>query len=170
MGMFDFLKGGKKEASKGTPTKSPSQVLKEAGLDPSDLKFGFGADGSVTISGTAFSDSERNRITSIVSEIPGISAVHNKIELAAVGAETETADTIEASGGGGPEPVAADPAAPAAATEGKTYTVVSGDTLWKIASDQYGKGNEYMKIFEANKDILDNPDKIQVGQVLKIPE
>lgn len=168
MGMFDFLKGGKKQASKGTPTKSPSQVLKDAGLDPSDLKFGFGADGSVTITGTAFSDSERSRITSIVSEIPGISAVHNKIELAAVGAETEAADTIEVSGGGDPEPVVADPVTPAA--EGKTYTVVSGDTLWKIASDQYGKGNEYMKIFEANKDILDNPDKIQVGQVLKIPE
>jgi LysM repeat protein len=51
----------------------------------------------------------------------------------------------------------------------ETYTVVKGDTLSKIAKQFYGNANEYMRIFEANKDQLKDPDKIQIGQVLKIP-
>ena len=50
-----------------------------------------------------------------------------------------------------------------------TYTVQSGDTLSKIAKAHLGDANAYMKIFEANKDKLSDPDKIQVGQVLTIP-
>jgi LysM repeat protein len=49
------------------------------------------------------------------------------------------------------------------------YTVVAGDTLSGIAKKFYGKASLYMKIFEANRDILDNPDKIKVGQKLRIP-
>ena len=49
------------------------------------------------------------------------------------------------------------------------YEVVSGDTLWKISEKLYGKGNLYMKIYEANTDQLDNPDVIKVGQKLKMP-
>jgi nucleoid-associated protein YgaU len=55
-----------------------------------------------------------------------------------------------------------------AAPETKTYTVQSGDTLSKIAQQFYGNAASYMKIFEANKDKLSDPNKIQVGQVLKI--
>jgi LysM repeat protein len=55
------------------------------------------------------------------------------------------------------------------APEGKTYTVQPGDSLSKIAKQFYGDANSYMKIFEANKDKLTDPNKIQVGQVLKIP-
>ena len=54
-----------------------------------------------------------------------------------------------------------------AATE--SYTVVSGDTLGKIAKHFYGNAGDYMKIFNANTDKLKDPDKIQVGQVLKVP-
>ena len=50
-----------------------------------------------------------------------------------------------------------------------TYTVKSGDTLSKIAKTHLGDANAYMKIFEANKDQLTDPDKIKPGQVLKIP-
>ena len=49
------------------------------------------------------------------------------------------------------------------------YEVRKGDTLWKIAETYYGDGNLYKKIFEANKDILKNPDAIQIGQKLHIP-
>ena len=51
----------------------------------------------------------------------------------------------------------------------ETYTVKSGDTLSKIAKDKLGDANAYMKIFNANKDQLSDPDKIKPGQVLKIP-
>ena len=52
----------------------------------------------------------------------------------------------------------------------RTYKVVAGDTLSKIAKKYYGDANKYMKIFEANKDQLKDPDKIKVGQTLKIPQ
>ena len=51
----------------------------------------------------------------------------------------------------------------------KTYTVKAGDTLSKIARDYLGDANEYRRIFEANRDQLDDPDKIKPGQILKIP-
>jgi nucleoid-associated protein YgaU len=51
----------------------------------------------------------------------------------------------------------------------QTYTVKSGDTLSKIAKQFYGDAAQYTKIFDANRDQLSNPDKIQVGQELKIP-
>ena len=51
----------------------------------------------------------------------------------------------------------------------RTYTVKSGDTLSRIAKDHLGDANSYMKIFEANRDQLSDPDKIKPGQVLKIP-
>jgi len=52
----------------------------------------------------------------------------------------------------------------------KFHTVVSGDTLSKIAQQVYGNASQYNKIFEANKPMLSNPDKIYPGQVLRIPE
>jgi len=58
----------------------------------------------------------------------------------------------------------------AAASGGmQTYTVKSGDTLSKIAQQYYGDSGQYMRIFEANRDKLKDPDKIQVGQQLTIP-
>jgi nucleoid-associated protein YgaU len=51
----------------------------------------------------------------------------------------------------------------------KTYTVKKGDTLSGIARDHLGDAKEYMRIFDANKDQLTDPDKIMPGQVLKIP-
>jgi len=58
---------------------------------------------------------------------------------------------------------------PAAKASEKTYTVKAGDTLSKIAKEQLGDGNDYMKIFNANKGVLTDPDKIKPGQVLTIP-
>jgi len=60
-------------------------------------------------------------------------------------------------------------AAGTAGAGGKTYTVKAGDTLSKIAKEHLGDSNAYMKIFNANKDQLTDPDKIKPGQVLKLP-
>lgn len=60
-------------------------------------------------------------------------------------------------------------AASAAGSAGKTYTVKAGDTLSGIAKAHLGDANSYMKIFEANRDQLSDPDKIKPGQVLKLP-
>ena len=55
-------------------------------------------------------------------------------------------------------------------SQGETYTVKAGDNLSKISKQQYGDANEYMRIFYANRDKLNDPDKIQVGQQLTIPK
>ena len=49
------------------------------------------------------------------------------------------------------------------------HQVVKGDTLWAISKKYYGKGSRYPEIFEANRPMLSHPDKIYVGQVLRIP-
>jgi nucleoid-associated protein YgaU len=49
------------------------------------------------------------------------------------------------------------------------YTVVAGDTLSAISKKFYGDANKYNRIFEANRDILKDPDQIKPGQSLKIP-
>jgi len=54
-------------------------------------------------------------------------------------------------------------------TATKVYEVKSGDSLSKIAKREYGDANAWNRIFEANKDILKDPDKIYPGQKLKIP-
>jgi nucleoid-associated protein YgaU len=51
----------------------------------------------------------------------------------------------------------------------RTYTVQAGDSLSKISQHFYGNANQYMKIFEANKDKLADPDKVRAGMELKIP-
>jgi nucleoid-associated protein YgaU len=58
---------------------------------------------------------------------------------------------------------------PSTAPAEQSYAVKSGDTLSKISKQFYGDANKYMKIFEANRDTLSDPDKIKPGQVLKIP-
>jgi nucleoid-associated protein YgaU len=60
--------------------------------------------------------------------------------------------------------------APEPVTAERFYEVAAGDTLGKIAQKYYGKASAYPKIFEANRDILDNPDLIKPGQKLRIPE
>ena len=67
-----------------------------------------------------------------------------------------------------PAPAAA-AAAAAPASGDQTYTVQPGDSLSKIAKRFYGDANRYMAIYQANQDKLTNPDKISVGQELKIP-
>lgn len=64
--------------------------------------------------------------------------------------------------------VPAEPATPAEPT-GNTYTVVSGDNLWKISQKHYGTGTRWGEIYEANKATVKNPNLIYVGQELNIP-
>jgi nucleoid-associated protein YgaU len=54
-------------------------------------------------------------------------------------------------------------------TASQTYTVKAGDTLSQISKQFYANANDYMKIFEANRDLLSDPNRINPGQTLKIP-
>lgn len=99
--------------------------------------------GKLYFRGTVATEAEKNEIWNAIKTIP---TWQNDIDA-----------DIQVTGG------------PAAGTATTTYTVKSGDTLSKIAKEHLGNANDYMKIFEANKDQLTDPDKIKPGQVLKIP-
>ena len=100
-------------------------------------------DGKLHFVGSVKSEEEKNELWNAIKTIPTW--------------KDDVVANIKVTGGG------------AAAQGGKTYTVKSGDTLSKIAKEHLGDANAYMKIFNANKDQLSDPDKIKPGQVLKIP-
>ena len=160
MGIFDSIKNalGKSDSEpEADVTVSPSQALRNSGIDPSSLKFGFGAN-SITVSGEIPDESERQKILDVLSDAPGISTIQDDMTVAApTAAETPA------------EPEAAEPEAAPTQDGPRNYTVQSGDTLWKIAEQMYGNGSQYMKIFEANSETLENPDQIFPGQELLIP-
>jgi nucleoid-associated protein YgaU len=97
----------------------------------------------------------------------------DKIKLSGKAVSTEEAEKIILALGNsvGVSTVESDLAVTKEASASKFYTVEKGDTLWKIAEEQYGhgKGAKYTQIFEANKPMLSHPDKIYPGQVLRIP-
>src|SRR5262245_42001639 len=100
--------------------------------------------GKLHFKGTVATDAEKNEIWNAIKTIPTW--------------QKDIVADIKVTGG-----TAA--AAPAAAPAAKTYTVQAGDTLSKIAKDHLGNASAYMRIFEANKDQLSDPDKIRPGQV-----
>jgi nucleoid-associated protein YgaU len=106
-------------------------------------------DGKLHFKGTVASEAEKNEIWDAIKTVGDW--------------RNDIVADIQVTGGG-----AAAAAAPAAAAQ-KTYTVQAGDTLSKIAKEHLGNANAYMKIFDANKDQLSDPDKIKPGQVLRIP-
>ena len=53
--------------------------------------------------------------------------------------------------------------------EEQTYTIVSGDSLSKIAKHFYGDASKWRQIFEANRDVIKDPDLIHPGKTIKIP-
>jgi len=171
MGFFDNLKkalGGGKEPTPEA-TVGPSQVLRQNGFDPSGLDFGFGGDGTVTVTGTVASESERQKVAELVGAIDGVKGVEDRMNVAPPSApKVAPAPQPEASSAPDPRPAAEKPAA-SDAGQG-TYTVQPGDSLWKIAEAHYGDGSQYMKIFEANQPLLEDPDKIYPGQELVIPD
>jgi len=167
MGFMDKLSkmlGGDKSSATET-VKGPSATLREHGIDPSDLKFSFNQDGTVTVAGHAQNQAECDRICEVVKDIPNVSGVTNNIIVGAPEPVAEP-EVIVAEA----EVVVEEAVADDSEEAGRTYTVQSGDTLWKIATEMYGSGGKYMKIFEANTNILDNPDRIKPGQVLQIPD
>jgi nucleoid-associated protein YgaU len=108
-------------------------------------------DGKLYFRGTVKSQDEANRIWDAIKTVPDWrNDIVGEIKVAA--------------GAGTPGTGTAGTGATA-----NTYTVKSGDTLSKIAKEHLGDANAYMTIFEANRDQLNDPDKIQPGQVLKIP-
>lgn len=143
MGLFDFVKeAGARIIDSATDAASAirGHVNKEVPESKnSDVQVEY-QDGTVRVSGNAASQADKEKIILAAGNVHGVSKIDDNIKVA----------------GGEQKP-------------SRMYTVKSGDTLSKIARDMYGNANDYPKIFEANKPMLKDPDKIYPGQVLRIP-
>jgi len=115
-------------------------------------------EGKLYFHGTVNSEDEKNQIWNALKTIPD----WQKEVVADI--KVNPAATRQAPGAPAQQPASA----PGGAAN--TYTVQAGDTLSGIAKQFYGHANDYMEIFNANKDQLSDPDKIKPGQVLKIPQ
>jgi nucleoid-associated protein YgaU len=161
MGLFSFIKeAGEKLLGIGD-TKAAEQELASAdkianankvaadaikayvakmGLEAENLEIGFdGKTAAVSVAGVVDTQEMKEKILLCCGNIKGVVSVEDNMTVTHV------------------EP------------DAQFHTVVSGDSLSKIAKQFYGNANAYMKIFEANKPMLSHPDKIYPGQMLRIP-
>jgi nucleoid-associated protein YgaU len=146
MGLFDFVKDvGRQifdtDAEAADNIKNHLEV-KTHGLSNLDVKFD---DGVVTLCGDCKSEAVRDQAILVAGNIQGVEKI--------------VADELKA-----PKPAPEEPK-----EKVEVYEIVSGDTLGAIAKRYYGKASAYMKIFEANRDIIDDPNKIYPGQKIRIP-
>lgn len=157
MSLFSFIKtagakifGGKSDAERAAETaeaKARTEAAAASRLEETvkDLQLDVDNlgitinDDLATITGEAQDKATREKVVLVVGNSEGIATVNDQMTVA--DAEPET----------------------------KFYTVVSGDTLGKIAKNHYGDAMKYPVIFEANKPMLKDPDLIYPGQVLRIP-
>ena len=119
-----------------------------------------------------------DKITAYIEEDnPGVSNLQVDVKdgVVTLAGEAESAEAVEkamlmAGNVAGVKEVRSDKVvAPAAADKVEYYEIVSGDTLSAIAQRYYGKASAYPKIFEANREVIKDPDKIYVGQKIRIP-
>src|SRR5262245_28233990 len=114
-------------------------------------------DGKLFMRGVAPSEQAKNRVWDQINQVdPTYSDLIADITVDQTAAAQRRPSQAAGAGVGGGQ-------------ESRTYRVQSGDTLSKISRQFYGDANQYMRIFEANRNQLSDPNKIQVGQELVIP-
>lgn len=153
MGLLDFLKDAGKDIFGGKSGNEAETIKKEIedalGSNISNLGVRYD-NGKVTLQGQAKSVAAKEKAALIAGNVKGVSSVEDD-GIRVSGAQTAGATTT------------------AAAPQTRYYTIESGDTLSKIAKEHYGDPNAYDKIFEANREVIGDPDKIYPGQRIRIP-
>lgn len=152
MGIFSFIKNaGAKVFGIGKTTEEEAaekasklvDAVNALELSVTDLSVDIDDD-KATINGEAADLATKEKVVLVVGNTEGIASVEDNMTVASV-EEIKEEDMAQ------------------------FHTVVSGDTLGKIAKTFYGNAMKYPVIFEANKPMLSHPDKIYPGQVLRIP-
>lgn len=152
MGIFSFIKnaGAKvfgigKTTEEETAEKSAKLVdaVNNLELTVDNLSINI-EDDKATVSGEASDLATKEKVILVVGNTNGIASVEDNMTVV----EVEVIEEAEMA---------------------QFHTVVSGDTLGKIAKEFYGDAMKYPVIFEANKPMLSHPDKIYPGQVLRVP-
>jgi len=190
MGLFSFIGaagakifGGKRPSEISDLQGTIQTHLKSLGLDAKHVHTWLEGE-LVAVAGWVSSKELKEKIVLAVGNVEGVdkvadrlvvgpAPVFKKVEVAsaaaaaAVPATKQSAEQLIAEQIGAALPSAEE--ADKDAWDSKTYTVVKGDSLSKIAKAVYGDAMKYPAIFEANKPMLKDPDQIYPGQVLRIP-
>lgn len=142
MGLFDFIKDiGANILGKGNPEEKIRELLeKDFSEKIQNLSVKF-EDGIVTLAGECDSLATKEKAVLLTGNVKGVGQVND--ENLAIPVEEEPAEF---------------------------YTIVSGDSLSKIAKRYYGDAMKYPLIFEANREVIKNPDLIYPGQQIRIPK
>ena len=171
MGLFDFVRNAGAKILGGGEAKLDagrgfSGHLRDNGIDPSSFRFQLDANGKVVVSGWVADAETREKAILIIGNVDGVAQVDDRLRIGAPPAAAPAPAAVEESGG----EVEEEEQAEETPWTSRTYTVEKGDTLSAIAKKMYGNAGKYPVIFEANKPMLKDPDKIYPGQVLRIPE
>lgn len=141
-GMIPFVKSAGRGLGKIFKGKEAEETLKKEVEDlglNKDIAIHVDENGIVTVVGKDMNQEMKEKVILAVGNVEGVGGV--KDDISVDGDDTPS----------------------------QFHTVVSGDTLWAVSKKYYGKGGRYKEIFEANRPMLKHPDKIYVGQVLRIP-
>ena len=180
MGIFDFIKNaGNKVFHHDKDEDSVEGVrrhLAAHGVSTKDVTIMVDGD-KVTLMGYVPSMDVKEKTVLLAGNIDGIAKVDDRLHVGVRPGQPTVAAGATAHAGGstlgtGTGKVQMSPNETGSATpawQSRTYTVEKGDTLSKIAKKFYGDASDYPTIFEANKPMLSDPDKIYPGQVLRIP-
>ena len=142
MGLFSFIKNIGMDLFKGGDEAEEVQKMltKEFGNRISELKVEFD-DGTVTLAGNCDSQATREKAVLLAGNVKGVEKVNDE-----------------------------NFSAPPAKEETEFYVIRKGDTLSKIAKQYYGNAMKYPVIFEANREVIKDPDLIYPGQTVRIPK
>lgn len=187
MGLFSFIAsagaklfGGKKPSEIPNLSDVIAKHVGSIGLPMKHLYYWLEGE-TMVVSGWVADKPTKEKVILAVGNVEGVDKVEDRIVvgpppapivakpvIAPVVAEAVTAHVVAAA-----PPAEALPTKEELAKQdewtSKSYTVVKGDTLGKIAKEFYGNAAKYPLIFEANKPMLSHPDKIYPGQMLRIP-
>lgn len=143
MGVLNFIKDvGSNLFGKGKKEEDAIKDLVNQDLPGKIENFGVDfKNGVVTLTGSCDSHATKEKAVLLAGNVKGV-------------------ESVDDSGLNAPEPEET--------TE--FYTIQRGDTLSKIAKHFYGSGSKYPVIFEANREVIKNPDLIYPGQVVRIPK
>jgi len=143
LGMIPFVKAAGRGLGAMIKGRKGKEVLekevKDLGLDSQGVDIDVDETGNVTVKGEAVSQEMKEKIILAVGNVEGVAAVEDAADVSVAGRASQF------------------------------HTVESGDTLSAISKTYYGTWRLYPEIFEANKPMLSDPDKIYPGQVLRIP-
>lgn len=147
MGLFDFIRDlGKKVLPGAEAEEIQADITKLLGDRVENLSVGFD-DGAVSVGGQVDTQATKEKVTLLAGNVKGVDKVDNTGVWVKPAAEPM-----------GPMP------------EFTFYTIEKGDSLWKIASKFYGNGAKWNTLFEDNKEVIQNPDLIYPGQVIRVPD